>query len=187
MKNYLKAKPFIYVKSKIFFEFQARRMEELRNVQKLLYRNQDKNYGTITTVLMHLIRHVSHSPIAMAPYLRDALCDLRFNESMATFGMFFLQDLDLDNCVMPGIEEEDSQQCRRDMTGKAHTKKSRPTRNMNTEPDSQFPIGNAPSWAEIIDVLYHEPMKLLRTWVWDEDWDTDKVAGDLFIKFTRQF
>src|ERR1700739_3390375 len=95
MTRYLKAKPFICVKSSIFFEFQARRMEELFGVQMHMKRCAPDNYGTMTALFMHLIRHVNHSPIAMAPYLRDTLHDLLFSENIERFGMFFLPDLDL--------------------------------------------------------------------------------------------
>jgi hypothetical protein len=40
---------------------------------------------------------------------------------------------------------------------------------------------------EITHVLYYEPMKLLRTWEWDEDWPVNDIAGNLFLRFTRQY
>jgi hypothetical protein len=190
MAQYLNAKPFICVKSSVFFEFQARRMEELFGVQMHMNRCAPDNLGTMTALFMHLIRHVNHSPIAMAPYLRDTLRELLFSENIERFGMFFLPSLDLDNGTINGIMKEDSLQCRKDMTGSIRAVKSRPATNLlnlTTEPSSQFPIGNAPSWADIIHVLYHEPMKLLHTWIWDPDWDTDDIAAKLFLHFTRQF
>ena len=190
MARYLKSKPFICIKSSVFFEFQARRMEELFNVQMHMSRCAPANYGTMTALFMHLIRHVNHCPIPMAPYLRDTLYDLLFDQNIERFGMFFISDLDLDNGDINGIMAEDSLQCRKDMTGSIRPNQSRPRRNIltfNTEPSAQFPIGHAPSWADIKHVLHHEPMKLLHTWIWNNDWDSNDVAGQLFIHFTRQF
>jgi hypothetical protein len=191
MNDYLDGSPFICVKSEVFFEFQARRMQELYNVQMRMSRHRGDNYGTSTALMMHLSRHVSHSPIAMAPYLRDTLRDKLFEENRERFGMFFVDGLVLEEGTIEGIPEKDSAECRKDMSRTALAKKkSRPSKgilSLNADPSSQFPLGNAPSWADITHALRHDPMKLLHAWTWDEEWSTDDIAADLFIHFTRQY
>jgi hypothetical protein len=164
-------------------------MLELFNVQIHMARHRAENYGTVTAVLMHLIRCVNHSPIALSSYLRETLKELRYEEKRERFRMFFLHDLDLENGTIQGIDEEDSPQCKFDMSKTALAKKPRPTRHIlaNTDPSSQFPIGNAPTWPDIVHLLRHEPSKLMRTWVWDPDWSVDEDAATLFKAFTRQY
>ena len=74
METYLeKAKPILAVKSKIYFKFQIRRMKELQNAQNHLSQYRPSNYGTITAVLVHMLRQIPHSPVAKTGYLSDAL------------------------------------------------------------------------------------------------------------------
>src|ERR1700728_3314532 len=104
------ATPILAVKTEVYFKFQIRRMKELQNVQTHLSKYRPANYGTMTAVLMHMIRHIPHSPVAQTGYLRDALRDLRFHEVMDRFGTFFLHDLDLEHATLFEIEQ-DSNEC----------------------------------------------------------------------------
>src|ERR1700733_11057896 len=102
MRTYLEDRePILAVKSELYFGFQIRRVKELKNVQIHFSRYRPANYGTITSVLMHMLRHIPHSPAAQTGYLRDALRDLHFDKVMDKFGSFFLHDLDLENVILP--------------------------------------------------------------------------------------
>jgi hypothetical protein len=188
MYGYLSRKPLMAVKADIFYRFQAKRTMELMNVQFHLARYRLKAYGTASALLMHLIRHVSHSPIAKLGFLRDALMAVRFDSVSKRFGMFFLQDLDIEHAFIGEIMSEDDKDCKNAM-GQAKTGKSRPGRAplKNSEPSEQYPLGKNPSWAQIVSTMEINPKLLMKEWVWDPIWVGNDVAADLFIDFTIGF
>jgi hypothetical protein len=186
MSKYLRKKPLIAVPSDIFYRFQARRTQELMNVQFHMARYRPDNYGTISALNMHLIRHVAHSPIAKPRYLRNALVATRFGFISKRFGMFFLIDLDLEHATLGQIVEKDDKECRLAMaqakTGR--TKRLGHTAPENSQPSEQYPLGNAPTWAEIVNTMESNPNLLLKEWVWDPIWDGNGLASELFTDFT---
>lgn len=187
MKDYIRLAPPLCIPSKIFFRFSARRMQELRNVQTFLSVRPPPNFGTITSVIMHLIRYVCHSPIAHAGYLCDALMALQFGPLSERFGFFFLHGLDLSTRTLEEITEADEAECLVAMS----RDKIRPIgitypAMENSEPTSEFPIGHAPTWKELVIAVEREPESILKDWVWDPEWASDSNASSLFIKFTQQ-
>jgi len=189
MKWYLWQSPILCVRSKDFFEFQARRMLELFNVQLHMAKHRSANYGTVTSVLMHLIKLVNHTPIPMAPYLCDALKDLHYDQVVERFGMFFLHELDLRHGTIGGIDLVDSAACQYDMGRSKLARKPPPAKALLTDadPTAQFPLGSCPTWADIVHVLHHEPLKLVREWMWDPNIDFNAVASGLFVNFTKHY
>ena len=189
MNTYLEEFPLLCVRSADFFEFQERRMLELSNVQFHMAKHRSENYGTVTSLLMHLMRLVDHSPIPMAPYLRDALMDSHYDQVVERFGMFFLHELDLEHGTIGGIDKEDSPECKFAMSKTALASKRPISKKLfaNTDPTAQFPLGNAPTWTDIVHILHHEPIKLMREWIWDPNWDYDPVVSGLFVNFTTHY
>lgn len=190
MSKYLRRKPLIAVKSDTFYRFQARRLQELMNVQFHIARYRPCNYGIISCLIMHLIRHVCHSPIAKKGYLRDALEAVQFSTVAKRFGMFFLQTLDLEHAAVGEIASEDDRECQEAMgqarTGKK-TNKSKPIPLENGEPTEGYPLGNAPTWSEIVSTMEKNPNVLMKEWVWDPVWDGHHVASTMFVDFTVAF
>jgi len=195
MHAYLEnADPILVLKSKVYFGFQARRMKELQNAQTHLSRYRPANYGTITSVLMHMLRHILHSPVAKTGYLRDALRDLHFYKVMDGFGTFFMHDLDLENAVLLGIiDEEDGDECLLAMSRDKSLRRIRERRLVDTEvvaneePTAQFPIGNAPTWEEITLTMARDPKLLISEWAWNDKWASASTAGRLFMQFTTDY
>ena len=193
MESYMDAQPILAVKSEVYFGFQIRRMKELRNVQTYLSKYRPANYGAITAVLMHMIRHIPHSPVAKTGYLRDALRDLRFHEVMERFGTFFLHDLDLDHATLSEIDEEDSDACLLSMSRDKSLQRIKEKRMAEVaivsieEPTAQFPIGNAPTWEEIAMTVARNLMLLMSSWTWNERWATRSTAARLFTQFTVDY
>jgi hypothetical protein len=197
MKHYLSRTnlPILAVKSEVYWGFQIRRMKEIRNVQLHLSKFRPKNYGTITSVLMHMMRHIPHAPVVKARYLKDALRDLYFNQVMERFGTFFLHDLDLQRGVLTCIDRKDDTQCLLDMSRKKNlqqiTREKREEENLaqNKEPSEEYPIGNAPTWQEIMKTITLNPTLLIREWVWNKKWNSklDSPAGLLFVQFTIDY
>jgi hypothetical protein len=194
MRTYLEDRePILAVKSELYFGFQIRRVKELKNVQIHFSRYRPANYGTITSVLMHMLRHIPHSPAAQTGYLRDALRDLHFDKVMDKFGSFFLHDLDLENVILPEVAQTDTDECLLAMSRLTSLKQIKEKRAMvttvvdNEEPTEQFPIGNAPTWDEIASAMARNPNLLMSEWAWNEKWATSSTAGRLFLQFTIDY
>jgi hypothetical protein len=194
MGTYLEhATPILAVKSAVYFEFQSRRMKELRNVQIHFSKYRPANYGTITSILMHMLRHIPHSPEPKVEYLTDALRDIHFYKVMDSFGTFFLHDLDLEKATVFGIEEKDGDKCLLAMSRAKSLRRVKEIRDMevavanNEEPTAQFPIGNAPTWEEMTSAMERNPTLLMSNWAWNERWSTASTAGRLFVLFTTDY
>ena len=194
MRTYLEdANPILAVKSDLYFGFQIRCMRELRNVQMHMAKYRPQNYGTITSVLMHIMRHIAHLPVAGTGYLRDALRELRFHKVMERFGTFFLHEMDLERAAVLQIDKEDSDECLLVMSRVKSLQKIKEMRGIEVaimadeEPTEQFPIGNAPTWEEISLTMARRPTMLMSDWVWDEKWATRSTASRLFVQFTIDY
>ena len=194
MGSYLEmGDPILAVKSDVYFKFQIRRMKELQNTQIHLSKYRPANYGTITALLMHMLRNIPHSPVARTGYLRDALRDVHYDKVMDEFGTFFLHELDLEKAVLLQIEEQDTDECVLAMGRLKSVAKIKEKRAMEEavmaieEPTEQFPIGNAPTWEEILSTMARNPTLLMSEWVWEERWDTRSTAGRLFLQFTIDY
>jgi hypothetical protein len=186
MDKFLESEPLLCVRSDVFFKFQARRLKELMNVQLAIAKRRPKNYGIMTAVNMHLMRHVPHSPKAIEPYLSEALQDLQFRSVIGTFGMFFLHELDIDRAYLPEIQQEDTAKCRAVFKKSKTGRKDRPNR-LPVErrgPSEEYPIGNAPTWGEIQGAMERDPGLLMREWVWEPLWEGHEGAASLFVDFT---
>ena len=112
MKKYLKKKPFICIRLETYFTFTKCWLKEAQNVLLHLARYRPLNFGISTGILMHIIWHVRHSPIAQQKYLQEALQDVRFQEVMNNYGMFFLHDLDLYHHCIHEIPTKDPYDCK---------------------------------------------------------------------------
>jgi hypothetical protein len=193
MQEYLECTPFICVSSDVFFRFAKRRLKELQNVQLHLARYRPSNFGTSTGILMHLIRHVCHSPIAKQQFLRDALRELRFEETMVDFGMFFLQGLDLDRHRIRDITPVDTEDCKAAMSRDGKVPRPMPIVQApsSNRTSGHYPLGEAPSWAEVKAFIGRGAGEFMSDWVWNPDWaeggDVTTMAGQLFGRFTREY
>lgn len=103
------------MKSKVYFKFTKWRLLELQNVHLQLAHYRPSNYGVSTSVQMHLMCHTCHSPEVKKDYLMDALRELRFEEIMMDYGMFFIHNLDLENHYIRCIVKVDPETCREHM------------------------------------------------------------------------
>ena len=138
---------------------------------------------------MHMIRHVCHSPIIKHRYLRDALRDVRFQEIISDYGMFFLHDLDLDLHCIQEIPMEDPEDCKKAMRLKG--KAPRPltlAQPPNPPPTGHYPLGEMPTWSEVKAFIGQGADILMNQWVWNPEWDEENPqAAQLFVRFTREY
>jgi hypothetical protein len=181
MQEYLKSDPILWVHSSTLLRFIRQRLAELRNVQQLLSKIQPSNYATLTCIIMHLIRSVPSNPLEKAGFLRDALVDLQFGPVVERFGMFFIHDFHFSRGFIRGIDLEDSAEAKQIMK---HVTRPQPDTIKNSCPTEIFPLGHAPSWAEVSKTMAYDPELLIQPWVWEEGWGMDYTASSAFIKFT---
>lgn len=94
--------------------------------------------------------------------------DLRFQEIIGDFGMFFLHDLIIDPPSLPNIEESDNEEVHALM--KLPKNKSKASRVMELHGDGgsvaspDFPLGERPPWALVVEMLSTHPERFLRQW-----------------------
>ena len=138
---------------------------------------------------MHIIRHVCHSPIAQQKYLREALRDVRFQEVMNDYGMFFLHDLDLDRHCIHEIPTEDPYDCKIAMSFKGKVPKPLTVaQTPNSQPSGLYPLGDTPAWPEVKAFIGRGANVFMNEWVWDPEWDEENpMAAQLFVRFTREY
>ena len=181
MTEYLASDPIMWVKSEVYQRFLCYHITLLKDLQIKLSRRRPANYGSLTSLIMHLIRLSVTTPQAKHGFLHDALADLKFGPIIERFGMFFLHDLDLDTCFVPEIDGEDGQEAKRlfKTTGKAahHIP-------MVSVPTALHPLGCAPTWAQVVMTMDANPTQLIWGWVWDDSWASNRTAASLFIDFT---
>jgi len=85
-------------------------MKELRNVQMHMAKYRPENYGTITSVLMHMTRHIATRPSQhWLPQGCPAGASLLHGDE--EFGTFFLHEMDLEHATVLQINEQDSEEC----------------------------------------------------------------------------
>jgi len=192
--KYLESDPILWLPSSLWFGFLSRRVFELQKTQMTLQRQQHRrpNYGVLTSIVTHMLRCVSSTPIVYEAHLRESLLALNYQPTIDRFGMFFLHDLELEKVkCLPEVQAKDDANVLRTMGSTAHRKQKITNKAMNQHPGGplteEFPLGPSPTWREICDALRDDPWKLLREWSWENDWDHSLSASRIFVKFTRQF
>jgi hypothetical protein len=158
MAEYLQSDPILWVSSSTLLKFIRRRMVELQNVQLMLSKIHPPNYATVTCLLMHLIRHIPVNPLPKLGFLRDTLVDLQFGPVVEHFGMFFIHDIDLRSGFIRRIDAEDSLEAKEVMK---HVLKVQQEMVRNSCPTEVFPLGNAPSWSEVVKTMSYDPELLV--------------------------
>ena len=100
----------MWIRSEQWFAFASRRVSEFSTFQETLSRLEPRleNYGSLTSILTHVIQHVGITLIVKDPELRQMLTELHFDGVSTRFGCFFLHDLDLSNGHLPQLPKKDS-------------------------------------------------------------------------------
>jgi hypothetical protein len=104
-----------------------------------------------------MLHDIPHSPVAQTTYLKDALRQLRYEDTIDGFCTFFLHNLALEHAVLGQIVEDNSDKCLLAMSWLTSLEKIKDklladkAMVVDEEPTKQFPISNEPSWEQIID------------------------------------
>ncbi|KAG8898861.1 hypothetical protein FRB99_007093, partial [Tulasnella sp. 403] len=186
-KDYISARPVLWIPSKLWFSFIQGRIEAIRDAQVELSNSRPSNHGTITAILLHLLRLTVVNPQFVHPFIRTNLRDLRFEEIIATFGMFFLHDLDIHKGRLPEVEE-DSREVLKLMGNTSKTSKLPIHSHLDsigvTSPD--FPLGPYPTWDQTASLLQTAPMTFIKEWTPPTSLVATTKAKQLFIAYTQQ-
>ncbi|KAF8129371.1 hypothetical protein EV363DRAFT_1169043 [Boletus edulis] len=189
--EYLDSDPVLWVSSQAYCEFMIRRLEELRFIQVRFFKEPSSNYAIVTCIIVHLLRNMSFSIPAKDIHLIEALKDLSYEGVIQRFGMFFLQDLNLVTGELPVILEIDDADVALKL--RSRVKKVTKSRNpagtrsaqRNTEATAEYPLGEWPTWNELVQCLDKYPTDIMKSWRWTSDRTWDECASDLFVAFTN--
>jgi hypothetical protein len=137
-----------------------RRLEELRFIQVRFFKDPPQNYGIMTSIIQR-------------------------------FGMFFLQDLNPVTGELPVIAQTDDADVALKLTlrvkkvGKSRNPSGPHSEQPNTEGTIEYPLGERPTWNELLNCLDKDPMRIMHSprWISLQKWD--EYASDLFISFTN--
>jgi hypothetical protein len=111
------------------------------------------------------------------------MVDVQFGPTIERFGMFFLHDLNLSTGVVTVLEKVDCQEVITAMKHAKHKPKQL-TQPETSCPNSLYPLGDSPPWADVVSTMATQPELLMMEWFWDEMWASHQRASLLFIQFT---
>jgi hypothetical protein len=191
--------PVLWIPSKLWFAFLSRCLTILNKTHERIYRIQPSNYGIISGLFAYLMQSVIFTPPKVNAYVRESLAVLQYQRHCNTFGMFFLDTLDLNNaaCLIAKILPEDDASVHRILGPLVRKPRLSITRREDDEEDlTQYPIREMLTWTQITRSLEANPTILIRKgeglpadlfqYGIAEEGSTEEMACNIFIKFTRQ-
>lgn len=89
------ANMILWMPASVWLQGATARLRAISDAQQYLHDRKPENYGVITAVLSSMLFAVGNSPKALPLYTREALSALRMESVTHRFGMFFLQNLDM--------------------------------------------------------------------------------------------
>lgn len=196
----------LWIPSEVWFSFLSRRLQILNEVHETIYRRQPPNYGVLSGLFSNLMQSVMFTPPVVNTYVRESLAALQYKRNCDRFGMFFLDNLDLENssCIIEGIQQKDDEKVKSilgPLTRKPRFARVRRRDDEDDDEDEQdhdfgrYPIGPKPTWNEITSSIESDPTILIPRWEGLpkelEDYsETERGsikywAGSVFVRFTE--
>jgi hypothetical protein len=135
--------------------FAMRWFTELQDVHRKLAITHPQNYGTLTAMILHLMRNIMVNPSNVPSYVQSTLNMLHQRVVMDRFGMFFIDDLDPDDMEYIDINlgQKDGSEIAQDhkltlATNLTTTKrKDRGIQLVAARISSEYPWGETISWS----------------------------------------
>jgi hypothetical protein len=89
---------------------------ELQDVHRKLAITRSQNYGTLTAMILHLMRNIMVNPSNVPSYVQSILNMLHQRVVMDRFGMFWIDDLDPDDmeCIDMNLGQKDGSEIAQD-------------------------------------------------------------------------
>ena len=154
-----------------------------------LYQKSPPNKGIICGIFMHLMRSIESTPMNVPSHVRHSLAALMTRSTIATHGMMFLHNLNLNDDgleTLPQVVLEDDQEIRKELAFSAGKPRGRIGGSGQPLRTEEYPLGERPTWSQVRDTLKKSPLRLIRSWerpLWMEH--TPTAAGILFVSFTK--
>jgi hypothetical protein len=181
----MSSEPVLWLESKVWFTFLAKRVQVIRDTQRHLFSKDPANYGIMTGLFTYMLQSVIFTPTLVSSFVNESLALLRYRQVVDRFGMFFLHNLDLglEKCLPEVLSKDDLDVLSR--LGVKLKKKSRPRMPSPDDNGEIFPLGKEPTWSAVQGSLRESPWVLMRAWSWSPELDNlDRVACRLFQLFT---
>lgn len=181
----MSSRSILWLESKVWFTFLAKRVQVLRDTQKILRSKDPANYGIMTGLFTYMLQSVIYTPTMVSSYVNESLALVLYRQVVDRFGMFFLHNLDLrmEKCLPEVLPEDDMDVLKTlgvKLKGKRRPRMPSPDHN-----EEAFPLGRKPTWPAIQQSLRDSPWVLMRAWSWSPELDNlDQAAGRLFQLFT---
>jgi len=125
------------------------------------------NYGVASGLFAFLMQSVIFTPPKVNSYVREALTALNYKRNCDTFGMFFAP---LDDPKRPWLIEDlpeiDTTEVVRELKlTVTRPRQPRPERqNVESDDETRYPLGEAPTWNQISGSLQSDPTILIPRW-----------------------
>ncbi|KAI5989786.1 hypothetical protein F5J12DRAFT_786595 [Pisolithus orientalis] len=190
MEELLASNPILWIPTKVWLEFMARRIRALQLAQISLKELEPPNLGILTGIICHMIRCTSTTAIILDFHVRESMALLQVSRVCERLGMFFLLDLDLHHVPhLPEVQDHDDLEVLKLMEGKLKRGDGRPAwpRIPPLDEVEQFPIGSRPTWAKLTRTIQLQPWLIMQDWKWSAQLSSlGPVVGKLFVLFTCQ-
>ncbi|KIM49948.1 hypothetical protein M413DRAFT_6757 [Hebeloma cylindrosporum] len=195
VEDFMDSEPILWLPSEIWFEFIDRRLGILSETQAYLFATRPANYGVLSGLLAYLMQSVMFTPPVVNTFVRESLAALQFKRIADSFGMFFLQTLDLqaEQCLEDVLQVDDPSIKRILGTLKEPGVQFIRPPAPEDEPDN-YPLGRNPTWAEIKRSLQDNPLELVSPWSFPVELQSyvnaaaasiEQKACKIFIAFCR--
>lgn len=186
-----------WFKSRDWFGLMGDRYTQVLHAQKTLARftNIPLNYGTLTLVLLHMLKSVLTCPRPLSGPLRDALKDLHVDDSRELQGVWFVAELNLDERAenpLPQVEPHDTAQVLTDLrvaksvVREAEEEDARRARARAGR--GRVPSGPTATWAALKDMIETDPQQVMEPFVFPSGLSSvSDMAQRLFMLMTTNF
>jgi hypothetical protein len=163
--------------------FLARHIKELVHILTKLHRIDLPNFGTISVLFSYLIQASAITPDIRITGLTSTLAILCFSQISERFGMFFLQELDLQTGELPEILDTDDNTLLQILRVKRRVR--HPLRNIaNLELDDE---DESITWQELTSYVNAYPDQFLNMLAWSDEDVVNEHAISMFEQFTREY
>lgn len=193
-KRYMESRPVLWIPSDVWFEFLARRMEEIQRTQIQLKRLNPANLGILTGILNHMLRSAITTPIVYDFHVRESLALIEYYNVVKKANMFFLQELELnlEPCLDSVQENNDFHVLAlMGLNAKAQWDKALAARKSTVldgfDQTAVFPIRPNPTWSQLKGAIRANPILMLKEWTMPAGLQNQLVTlAHLFCQFTMQ-
>ncbi|KIJ57760.1 hypothetical protein HYDPIDRAFT_34815 [Hydnomerulius pinastri MD-312] len=193
-KRYMRSRPVLWIPSDTWFDFLARRVEEVQRTQITLSRRNPPNLGIMTGILNHMLRCVTSTPIMFDHHVRESLALLEYRNVLETANMFFLQELNINlKPCLEDVQEVDDAHVLALMGFNAKARRDRALASHDhgilsgLHENNGFPIGPTPTWTRLKQAITGNPALMLKNWSWSPRFlSYNLVITRLFCTFTTQ-